>query len=144
MNKRVIKFLPVFVVLLLVFGTARSYAEKVHIVRLSKSQVIVDSDKPNEFTAYLVSEGGSGGVIVTPAESPKFGVIKSIYAKERKELPDIGHPSGKKSGIEIRVVFEGEIVHLPPEAWITFNIYQSGATFICSYSIGSVVCRDDY
>lgn len=125
---------------MLLFGTTRSYGDKVHIVRLSKAQVIVDNDKPNEFIAYLVSENGSGGVIVTPVESPRFGIIKSIYAKERRELPDIGHPSGKKSGIELRVVFEEEIVNLPPEAWITFNIYQSGATFICSYSIGSVVC----
>ena len=128
MKERVIIFLIVFAVLFSLFGIANSYAEKVHVVRLSKAQVIVDSVKPNEFTAYLVSENGSGGVIVTPVESPKFGVIKSIYAKERNELPDIGHPAGIKSGIELRVIFEDEIVNLPAEAWIIFNIYQSGAT----------------
>ncbi len=122
-------------------GAVRSYAEKVHVVRLNKSHGIVDKERPNEFTAYLVSENGSGGVIVTPVESPKFGIIKSIYAKERKELPDIGHPGGKKSGIELRVIFEDDIVDLPPETWITLNIYQSGATEICTHSMGSIVCK---
>lgn len=123
-----------------VFGSTHSYAEKVHVIRITKSHGIVNKEKPNEFKVYLVSENGSGGVMVTPAESPKFGVIKSIYAIERKVLPDIGHPGGSKSGIEIRVVFEDSIISLPPEAWIMLNIYQSGATEICTYSMSSIVC----
>ncbi len=123
-----------------VLGVQHTYAEKVHVVRLNKSHGIVDKERPNELTAYLVSENGSGGVIVTPVESPKFGIIRTIYAKEKKELPDIGHPGGIKSGIELRIVFEDSMVDLPPEAWITLNIYQSGATEICTYSMGSIVC----
>jgi hypothetical protein len=137
---RMITFFLFFVVLFSLFETVDSYAEKIHAVRINKAQVIVDGDKRNELTAYLVSENGSGGVIVTSVESPKFGVIKSICAKEKRELLDIGHHAGKKSGIELRVIFEDEIVNLPPEAWITFNIYQSSATEICTHSVGSIFC----
>ena len=140
MKARLITLLLLSAALLTLIGTEYASAEKVHLVRINKSQVIIDKEKPNEFTAYLVSENGSGGVIVTPAESPKFGVIKSIYAKERKELPDIGHPAGMKSGIELRVIFEDEIINLPSEAWVIFNVYQAGATEICAHSSGSIFC----
>lgn len=117
-----------------------SGAEKIHTVKLTKSQVIVEKEKPNEFTAYLLSEDGSGGILVTPSENPSYGNILSIYAKERKELPNIGYPGGAKSGIELRVIFEDDISNLPGDTWITFNIYQAGAIGICSYDKISVIC----
>lgn len=117
-----------------------SHAQKVHSVKLTKGQVNVEKEKPNEFTAYLLSEGGSGGILVTPAENPSFGKILSLYAKETKELPDIGYPGGVKSGIELRVIFEDDISNLPDDAWITFNIYQAGAIGICPYNKSSVIC----
>ncbi|MEX1000139.1 MAG: hypothetical protein WD000_09340 [Thermodesulfobacteriota bacterium] len=117
-----------------------SGAEKVHTVKLTKGQVIVKKERPNEFTAYMLSESGSGGILVTPSENPSFGNILSVYAKEKKELPDIGYPGGTKSGIELRVIFEDDISNLPEDAWITFNIYQSGAIGICSYNKSSVIC----
>jgi hypothetical protein len=117
-----------------------SGAEKVHTVKLTKGQVIVKKERPNEFTAYLLSESGSGGILVTPSENSSYGKILSVYAKERKELPDIGYPGGTKSGIELRVIFEDDISNLPEDAWITFNIYQSGAIGICSYNKSSVIC----
>ena len=110
-----------------------SGAQKVHMVKLTKGQVIVKKERPNEFTAYLLSESGSGGILVTPAENPSYGNILSIYAKQRKELPDIGYPGGTKSGIELRVIFEDDISNLPEDTWIIFNIYQAGAIGICSY-----------
>ena len=118
-----------------------SGAERVHTVKLTKGQVIVQKERPNEFTAYLLSEDGSGGILVTPAENPSYGNILSIYAKERKELPDIGYPGGAKSGIELRVIFEDDISNLPEDTWITFNIYQAGAIGICSYDKISVICE---
>jgi hypothetical protein len=117
-----------------------SGAEKVHTVKLTKGQVIVEKERPKEFTAYLLSESGSGGILVTPAENPSYGNILSVYAKEKKELPDIGYPGGAKSGIELRVIFEDDISNLPEDAWITFNIYQSGAIGICPYNKSSVIC----
>ncbi len=120
-----------------------SGAEKVHTVKLTKSQVIVDKEKPNEFRAYLLSEDGSGGILVTPAENPSFGKILSVYAKGKKELPDIGYPGGTKSGIELRVIFEEDISNLPEDAWITFNIYQAGAIGICPYNKSSVICEPE-
>ncbi len=117
-----------------------SHAQKVHTVKLAKGQVIVEKEKPNEFTAYLLSEGGSGGILVTPSENPSFGKILSLYAKERKELPEIGYPGGVKSGIELRVIFEGDISNFPEDAWITFNIYQAGSIGICPYDKSSVIC----
>jgi hypothetical protein len=127
-------------ILFLVAGNA--VAQKVHIVRLTRGQVNVDKTKPNEFTALLVSRGGSGGIIVTPAENPSFGDIKTIYAIEKKALPDIGLPilETTPSGISLRVIFEDNIFNLPADAWITFNIYQAGSTSICSYSKDSVIC----
>lgn len=123
-------------------GARNSIAQKVHIVRLTRGQVNVDKTKPKEFTALLVSRGGSGGVIVTPAENPSFGNIKTIYAIEKKELPDIGLPTVETtpSGISLRVIFEDNVYNLPADAWITFNIYQAGSTSICSYSKDSVIC----
>ncbi|MGB2691976.1 MAG: hypothetical protein WBB48_03240 [Thermodesulfobacteriota bacterium] len=118
-----------------------SRAQKVHGVKLTKSQVKVEKEKPNEFTAYLLSESGSGGILVTPAENPSFGSILSLYAMEKKELPDIGYPGGVKSGIELRVIFEDDISNLPDDAWITFNIYQAGAIGICPYNKSSVICE---
>jgi len=118
-----------------------SRAQKVHSVKLTKGQVNVEKEKPNEFTAYLLSESGSGGILVTPAENPNFGKILSLYARERKELPDIGYPGGVKSGIELRVIFEDDISNLPDDAWITFNIYQAGAIGICPYNKSSVICE---
>jgi len=50
-----------------------SGAEKVHTVKLTKGQVIVEKERPNEFTAYMLSESGSGGILVTPSENPSFG-----------------------------------------------------------------------
>ena len=120
-----------------------SSAQKVHTVKLTKGQVIVDKEKPNEFTAYLLSEGGRGGILVTPSENPNFGNIIAIYAKERKELPEIGYPGGVKSGIELEVIFDRDISNLPNEAWITFNIYQAGAIGICSYDKSSVICTKE-
>jgi hypothetical protein len=117
-----------------------SGAEKVHTVKLTKGQVIVKKERPNEFTAYMLSESGSGGILVTPSENPSFGNILSVYAKEKKELPDIGYPGGTKSGIELRVILEDDISNLPEDAWITFNIYQSGAIGICPYNKSSVIC----
>jgi len=117
-----------------------SGAEIVHIVKLTKGQVIVEKERPNEFTAYLLSESGSGGILVTPAENPSFGNLVSIYAKERKELPAIGYPGATKSGIELRVIFEDDISNLPDDTWITFNIYQAGAIGICPYNKSSVIC----
>ena len=117
-----------------------SSAQKVHTVKLTKGQVIVEKDQPKEFRAYLLSESGSGGILVTPAENPSYGNILSIYAKEKKELPDIGYPGGTKSGIELRVIFEDDISNLPNDAWITFNIYQAGAIGICPYDKSSVIC----
>jgi len=117
-----------------------SSAQKVHTVKLTKGQVIVEKDQPKEFTAYLLSESGRGGILVTPAENPSYGNILSIYAKEKKELPDIGYPGGTKSGIELRVIFEDDISNLPEETWITFNIYQAGAIGICPYDKSSVIC----
>jgi len=117
-----------------------SSAQKVHTVKLTKGQVIVEKDQPKEFTAYLLSESGRGGILVTPAENPSYGNILSIYAKEKKELPDIGYPGGTKSGIELRVIFEDNISNLPEETWITFNIYQAGAIGICPYDKSSVIC----
>jgi hypothetical protein len=110
------------------------------MVKLTKRQVIVQKERPNEFTAYLLSESGSGGILVTPAENPSYGNILSVYAKEKKELPDIGYPGGTKSGIELRVIFEDDISNLPEDTWITFNIYQAGAIGICSYDKSSVIC----
>ncbi len=118
-----------------------SGAEKVHTVKLTKGQVIVEKEKPKEFTAYLLSESGRGGILVTPAENPSYGNILSIYAKQRKELPDIGYPGGTKSGIELRVIFEDDISNLPEYTWIIFNIYQAGAIGICSYDKSSVICE---
>jgi len=118
-----------------------SSAQKVHTVKLTKGQVIVEKDQPKEFRAYLLSESGSGGILVTPAENPSYGNILSVYAKERKKLPDIGYPGGTKSGIELRVIFEDDISNLPDDAWITFNIYQAGAIGICPYNKSSVICR---
>ena len=118
-----------------------SRAQKVHSIKLTKGQVNVEKEKPNEFTAYLLSEDGSGGILVTPAENPSFGKILSLYAKEKKELPDIGYPGGVKSGIELRVIFEDDISNLPDDAWITFNIYQAGAIGICPYNKSSVICE---
>lgn len=118
-----------------------SGAQKVHMVKLTKGQVIVKKERPNEFTAYLLSESGSGGILVTPAENPSYGNILSIYAKQRKELPDIGYPGGTKSGIELRVIFEDDISNLPEDTWIIFNIYQAGAIGICSYDKSSVICE---
>jgi len=118
-----------------------SGAEKVHTVKLTKGQVIVKKERPNEFTAYMLSESGSGGILVTPSENPSFGNILSVYAKEKKELPDIGYPGGTKSGIELRVIFEDDISNLPEDAWITFNIYQAGAIGICPYNKSSVICE---
>ncbi len=115
--------------------------QKVHTVKLTKGQVIVEKEQPNEFTAYLLSESGSGGILVTPAENPSYGNILSIYAKQRKELPDIGYPGGTKSGIELRVIFEDDISNLPEDTWIIFNIYQAGAIGICSYDKSSVICE---
>lgn len=100
-----------------------SRAQKVHSVKLTKCQVNVEKEKPNEFMAYMISESGSGGILVTPAENPSFGKILSLYAMERKELPDIGYPGGVKSGIELRVIFEDNISNLTDDAWITFNVY---------------------
>jgi hypothetical protein len=131
--------------LIFLAGTGHSVAEKVHIVRLTRGQVNVDKTKPKEFTALLVSRGGSGGIVVTPAENPSFGNIKTIYAIENKELPDIGLPVADTipSGISIHVIFEDNIHDLPADAWITFNIYQAGSTSICSYSKDSVICGCD-
>jgi len=117
-----------------------SGAEKVHTVKLTKGQVIVEKERPNEFTAYMLSESGSGGILVTPSENPSFGNLVSIYAKERKELPEIGYPGATKSGIELRVIFEDDISNLPDDTWITFNIYQAGAIGICPYNKSSVIC----
>lgn len=138
------KNLAIVIISTLMFlaGAGNSVAQKVHIVRLTRGQVNVDKTKPKEFTALLISRGGSGGVIVTPAENPSFGNIKTIYAIEKKELPDIGLPivEATPSGISLRVIFEDNIYNLPPDAWITFNIYQAGSTSICSYSKDSVIC----
>ncbi len=120
-----------------------SSAQKVHTVKLTKGQVIVDKEKPNKFTAYLLSEGGRGGILVTPSENPYFGDIITIYARERRELPEIGYPGGAKSGIELEVIFDRDISNLPNEAWITFNIYQPGAIGICSYDKSSVICTKE-
>lgn len=141
MKKLQIAYILNLILLILVFGSLDADAQKVQVVQLNKAQVVIDTEKPNEFTAYLVSENGTGGVIVTPVKSPKLGNIKTVYAKERKELSDIGHPGGKKSGIELRFMFEDEIIGLSPEAWVTFNIFQSGATEICTYSMESIFCE---
>lgn len=129
-------------ILLLFVVAGNSLAQKVHIVRLTRGEVRVDKTKPKEFTALLVSRGGSGGIVVTPAENPSFGNIKTIYAIEKKELPDIGLPTleATPSGISLRIVFEDNIYNLPTDAWITFNIYQAGSTSICSYSKDSAIC----
>ncbi|MGB7293412.1 MAG: hypothetical protein WBD99_14650 [Thermodesulfobacteriota bacterium] len=136
--------LAIVIISTLIFlaGTGHSIAQKVHIVRLARGQVNVDKTKPKEFTALLISRGGSGGIIVTAAENPSFGDIKTIYATEKKELPDIGIPivETTPSGISLHVIFEDNIYNLPPDAWITFNIYQAGSTSICSYSKDSVIC----
>lgn len=117
-----------------------SNAQKVHVVKLTKGQVIVEDSRPKEFTVFLLSEGGRGGVLVTPSENYNFGRILSINAKERKDLPDIGYPGGAKSGIELRVELDTDIANLPDDAWITFNIYQAGAIGICPYDKRSVIC----
>jgi hypothetical protein len=117
-------------------------AQEVHTVKLTRGQVRVEKTNPNEFVALLLSEGGTGGIIVTPEESHGFGYIRSIYAKEKKELPNLGYPTlgNIPSGIELRMVFESNVYDLPPDAWITFNIYQWGAVGICPYGEGSVIC----
>ena len=127
-----------------------SNAQKVHVVKLTKGQVIVEDSRPKEFTVFLLSEGGRGGVLgidtttfevtATPSENYNFGRILSINAKERKDLPDIGYPGGAKSGIELRVELDTDIANLPDDAWITFNIYQAGAIGICPYDKRSVIC----
>lgn len=143
-EKGKIKSVAIVTIFILIFfaGARNSIAQKVHIVRLTRAQVIVDKTKPKEFTALLVSRGGSGGVIVTPAENPSFGNIKTLYAIEKNELPDIGIPTLETtpSGISLHVIFEDNVYNLPPDAWITFNIYQAGSTSICSYSKDSAIC----
>ncbi|MBI2487710.1 MAG: hypothetical protein HYW01_12355 [Deltaproteobacteria bacterium] len=138
------RYLITTLLALIVFliGSNQSLAQKVHTVKLTRGQVKVEKEKPNEFVALLLSEGGTGGVIVTPEESPSFGYISSIYAKEKKELPNLGYPTPESvpSGIEIHVIFESNIYDLPGDAWITFNIYQWGAITICPYSKNSVIC----
>jgi len=131
-------FIVLILSMLALPGTSRAW--KVHTVKLTKGQVIVEKEKPKQFTAYLLSEDGRGGILVTPAENRSFGNIVSVYAKERKELPEIGYPGGTKSGIELRVIFENDISNLPEDAWITFNIYQAGAIGICPYNKSSVIC----
>ncbi|HWP90678.1 MAG TPA: hypothetical protein VNN20_00560 [Thermodesulfobacteriota bacterium] len=123
-------------------GSNQTLAQEVYTVKQTRGQVEVEKTKPNEFTALLLSEGRTGGVIVTPEEGPSFGHISSIYAKEKKELPSLGYPSPGKipSGIELRVVFESNIYDLPSDAWITFNIYQWGAAGMCPYHKGSLIC----
>jgi hypothetical protein len=123
-------------------GFNQTLAQQVHTVKLTRGQVKVERARPNEFTAVLLSEGGTGGVIVTPEENPSFAHISSIYAKEKKELPNLGYPTpgNKPTGIELRVVFESNVYDLPSDAWITFNIYQWGSVHICPYGKESVIC----
>ena len=139
-----------FIIVMLAFtvfliSSNQSLAQEVHTVKLTRGQVKVEKAKPNEFTALLLSEGGIGGVIVTPEGDQGFGHISVIYAKEKKELPNLGYPAPGNipSGIELRVVFESNIYDLPSDAWITFNIYQWGAVGMCPYGKGSVICVCD-
>jgi len=134
--------LTLLALIVFLIGSNRSLAQEVLTVKLTRGQVKVEQTKPNELVALLLSEGGTGGIIVTPEESLSFGYISSIYAKEKKELPNLGYPTpgNMPSGIELRVVFETNIYDLPSDAWITFNIYQWGAVGMCPYHRGSVIC----
>ena len=58
-----------------------SNAQKVHVVKLTKGQVIVEDSRPKEFTVFLLSEGGRGGVL--GIDTTTFEVTASMQRKER-------------------------------------------------------------
>lgn len=123
-------------------GTISSFAEKVYTVKLNRYQLQVDENNPKEAEALLLSEGGSGGIIVTPAEKPHWGNIISLYAEEMKELPILDglKSASVPSGIRVHLVFDHNVYSLPGDAWIKLNVFQIGATSICPYSKNSFRC----